>query len=395
MAGIRNTTLQLNLRRHWWSFIVGLVVCVEVLAAPVEFRRHELLRGIHGGYQVQIFDVNADGTNDLVVLGEEMDRLIWLEGPGWQQHVLVEGLERPIHSVLFRKPDTGRLGIVVADGFSNNPPKSTGRILVGEPESEVSGQWRVREIDRVPTAHRLGLLRGKDSFENLILNAPLAAATSLPPGYKDPVPLIVYRISDWKRVVIDQSIRGVLHGINIYDWNNDGADDFLTASFEGVHLFVRQPFGWKKSKLVDGLAGEWPKCGASEIAVVHVGGERLLATIEPWHGSFLAVYRQANGSWQRQVIDDRFEDGHAVIAVDLDGDGSEEIVAGYRRARRVIVYWAQRNGKELKWQAQEIDRDRISPAGCAASDLTGDGKPDIVCIGTHTENVVLYENSTK
>ena len=36
---------------------------------------------------------------------------------------------------------------------------------------------------------------------------------------------------------------------------------------------------------------------------------------------------------------------------------------------------------------------RIAAADCIVADFTGDGKPDIACIGASTHNVKLYENT--
>jgi hypothetical protein len=35
----------------------------------------------------------------------------------------------------------------------------------------------------------------------------------------------------------------------------------------------------------------------------------------------------------------------------------------------------------------------MAGAGCAASDLNADKRPDIVCIGTATQNLKWYENT--
>ena len=61
-------------------------------------------------------------------------------------------------------------------------------------------------------------------------------------------------------------------------------------------------------------------------------GRRFLATIEPWHGEQVVVYTRAKAGdlWSRHAIDDSFRDGHALLCADLDGDGNDEIVAGFR-----------------------------------------------------------------
>jgi hypothetical protein len=39
--------------------------------------------------------------------------------------------------------------------------------------------------------------------------------------------------------------------------------------------------------------------------------------------------------------------------------------------------------------------DSITPAGCAAADLDGDGRIDLACIGSATANLKWYRNLAK
>ena len=80
--------------------------------------------------------------------------------------------------------------------------------------------------------------------------------------------------------------------------------------------------------------------GSSEIVPGRLRtGRTFLAAIEPWHGDQVAVYAPDPASpgftataWRRQVLDDTLSEGHVLVAADFDGDGDEEIVAGWRGA---------------------------------------------------------------
>jgi hypothetical protein len=140
---------------------------------------------------------------------------------------------------------------------------------------------------------------------------------------------------EWPSHLIDDSLT-VVHGVHIMDWDNDGRDEILTASFEGVHLFhstgAARDLRWTKIHLAAGDQVSTPRRGSSEIGVGRLEGRRFLATIEPWHGEHVVVYTQAKPGdlWSRHPIDDTFSDGHALACADLDGDGNDEIVAGFR-----------------------------------------------------------------
>ena len=62
-------------------------------------------------------------------------------------------------------------------------------------------------------------------------------------------------------------------------------EGWLTASREGLHLLTRSEDGtWRTRKIGDGAPGE--------IKVGQANGRRMLATIEPWHGTSVVVYRE-------------------------------------------------------------------------------------------------------
>jgi hypothetical protein len=123
--------------------------------------------------------------------------------------------------------------------------------------------------------------------------------------------------------------------------------------------------------------------------VGHCGNERFLAAIEPWHGNEVVVYR-GGGPWRREVIDDTLLDAHTIQTADLDGDGCDEIVAGFR-GKPYGVYIYRWNGTE--WRRQILDQGGVSAASCAIVDTQGKGKPDIACIGSATHNLVLYRQT--
>ncbi|HEV2687893.1 MAG TPA: VCBS repeat-containing protein, partial [Bryobacteraceae bacterium] len=132
-----------------------------------------------------------------------------------------------------------------------------------------------------------------------------------------------------------------------------------------------------------------PKSGSSDVAVGSSGKDRFLTAIEPWHGNQVAVYRQEGAAWRRKVIDDSLLDGHTIVTADLDGDHTDEIIAGFRgKPQRVYIY--NLDGKN--WKRTTLDDGDMAAAACAVADLNGDGRPDIACIGSATHNLKWYEN---
>lgn len=355
-------------------------------AAQVQFREHVLAEDLNGGYQVVPLDVNRDGQTDLVALASNIADLVWFESPDWERHVMATGMTQMINLAACSEDDEGYPVIVMAHQFANVAARSVGEVVVLEQAGDVRKPWNVRKIDEIPTAHRLRCADIDGSGRPVVVNAPLTGATAEPPEYREPVPLVYYRPGEWKRQLIGEENEGVMHGIAIYDWNGDGRDDVLTASFVGIHVYSLGADGqWTRTEIAKGDPADWPKSGSSDIAIGHLGEERFIASIEPWHGNQVAVYR--NGV--RRVIEDSYEDGHTVQTADLDGDGRDEIIGGCRRgARSAYIYRLEGD----QWQRSALDDGGMSAAACAVVDLNRDGRPDITCIGTSTRNLKWYEN---
>jgi hypothetical protein len=371
-----------------------LILCALVHAAePARFAEHTIATGLKGGYQVVVADLNHDGKPDLIALASGMPELVWYENPTWERHVIAGGFTRMINCAAWDTDGDGIPEIALASGFANEAKNSAGIVSVLHSDSDPRRPWKVTEIDRLTTSHRL---RWADIFgdgKRVLVNAPLTGARAAAPDYRDHTPLVFYRPGEWKREMIGSENGGVVHGIFIVDWDGDGRDDILTASFVGIHLYRLERDGrWSRTEITEGDPSAWPKGGSSDVAVGRLGGKRYLAAIEPWHGNQVVLYRQSAKEWQRHVIDASLVDGHTIWTADLNGDGNDKIIAGFRGgSHSVFVYYADDASGE-HWSKHVLDDGGMAAAACAVADLNGDGRIDIACIGSATANLKWYEN---
>jgi hypothetical protein len=375
------------------SLSMFLILGVFTMASekPPQFIEHTIATDLPGGYQVIAADLNRDGKPDLIALASGMPELVWFENPSWQRHIIAGNFSQMINLVVIE--GGSHPVIVLASGFSSEAKESPGIVWVLEPNGDMRDRWTKREIDRLPTSHRLRLADLDSTGKKVVVNAPLTAAEASSPDYRGHVPLVYYRPGEWKRRLIGDENEGVTHGIFVTDWDQDGRDEILSASFSGIHRYKLNPEGrWLRTEITKGNPAPWPQCGASDVAVGHLKGGWFLCSIEPWHGNQLAIYREDAGKWIRQVIDDSFVDGHTIMTADLNGDANDEIIAGYRGADGSVYIYTAQEKQGLHWSRYDLDKGGIAAASCAVADLNGDGKPDIACIGSATANLKWYEN---
>jgi hypothetical protein len=347
-----------------------------------------------GAYQVEVADVNGDRKPDVIAVGG--GTCAWFENPSWTKRIVSTPKQTPgvISSATADLDGDGKAEIAIAYEFAMNEPRK-GKLLLAR--QDVEG-WSFQPVAEIGSIHRLrwGDLDG-DGRPDLVV-APIFGRSARPPVFdQDPARVVAYLPkgtvdpSRWSPVF--KGSAPVLHAIDVLDLDGDGRSDVLGASNLGVTRFA----SWTEDKVLldpvlsTGAPGNAPKKGSSE---VHVGrlkdGRRFLATVEPWHGTEVAVCLSESLKplkfGPRAVIDATLRDGHALWVADVDGDGDDELFAGYRGPGTSVLAF-DFNGKT--WEKTVVDP-AIAAQDLRGGDLDGDGTPDVVAVGGSTHNVVWY-----
>lgn len=360
-----------------------------------QFRGVTVTSGLKSGYQLVAADLNVDGKPDIIVIDERATELAWFENPGWERHVLVTEVPRTINLEVWDWDRDGKPDIAMAHNFETNPEKSVGNVLLLKSAGDVRQPWVKQEIDRVPTAHRIRWIDPKGDGRKLLVMAPLVGLKARAPDYADNAPVYLYKPGEWKRTVLTEAEKGVLHSIAPVAWDRKG-EQLFTASFSGIHLYRPKGSGaWVSEEIAKGDPRPCPACGSSEIKTGRLGNRRFIAAIEPWHGNQVVVYTQKGKGWERQVIESGMVNGHALAVGDLDGDKRDEIVAGFRGQGHHLSVFSADDAQGRKWSKHVIDDGKMAAADCKIADFNGDGRPDIACSGASTGNVKLYLNEGK
>jgi hypothetical protein len=362
-------------------------------AITAPFTVHTIATGIGGGYQVVATDVNHDGKTDLIGLGLTADSLMWYENPSWTPHVIVS-VPRMVNMDAADLDGDGIPEIGLAYGFNPIGTKSTGNIGILHSNGDPRSPWTVKEIDQEPATHRVRFANIAGDGKMALVAAPIlnVQAKGFPDPDHLPTPLLMYRAGDWKREVITEENRGVVHGLLSFDWYGDGRQDVLTAGYSGVFVHSYGKDGtWKRVEITAGSPAPWPKGGAGDVVVGKLSGKQFFVTIEPFHGNMVVVYTQdSHGQYQRNVIDTDLVTGHALTLVDVDGDGIPEIVAGGNGSRANLFFYKAADATGREWKKALMDND-MSAQSCVTTDIKGDKRNnDVVCLDGRSPNSLRW-----
>lgn len=364
------------------------------------FERHEIF--FDGGYYATAFDVDGDGATDIVALSTGGSELAWFRNPTWDRYTITTATERFIHMAPYDIDGDGDQDLAILSEFSLGDSRNGGLVHWAENPGDpiATSEWPLRQIDAVPTAHRVhwGDIDGNGAKE--LVNLPIIGIGAEAPEYHGAAQLKAYAIPDdptgpWETAILDDTRLEVAHGFSIVDWDGDDTEDILTASLAGVHLF-RPGTDQPPVRLAEGLDAPRPNRGASEVGMGTLGGERFIATIDPWHGTDTVIYRPPTtdtdeGLWTREVIGTEFTGGHGLAVADLNGDGYDEVIGGGRGGGGTLIIYRYRQDT-MSWDRIPLDVGGIGTSSIEVADINGDGLPDVVALGGGSDNVVWFEN---
>lgn len=360
------------------------------------FEAQEIKRDFGVGYAVSVVDMNGDKRPDILAINGT--QLVWFENPGWKEHVLLDG-QTPKDNVAIAPHDIdgdGRMDVALGSGWNPRDTQGGGTLHWVQQPSAAGAPWALHEIGSEPTLHRIRWGQVDGSGKPMLLVGPLHGRGTAAPDFAGAGSrLLAFRIPDdpvagpWKAEVVDD-IFHAFHNLEAVTLAGHPYESVITASKEGVHAYQRDASGkWTRTRIGEGAPGE--------IRLGEVDGRVVIATVEPWHGNKVVLFLEpAKGAaagtlWERAVIEEELIWGHALAWADMDGDGTQELVVGWRdKPGGVAIYDIDRNGKVERKTI--VENEKMATEDMTAADLDGDGKPEIIASGRRTANVIVYWN---
>lgn len=372
-----------------------ITTAASLAAAEPKFRQQDIDTQVGVGYGLQIADMDGDKKVDIVLV--DKDKVAWYQNPTWKKHQISGHLTKRDHvCVTARDLDgDGKAEIAVGAQWSPNDTVNSGAVFYLQPTTDRSGNWKPVQLHHEPTTHRMHWVRNPAGKFDLIVKPLHGRGNKGNTGA--PLKVLAYKIpknvtGEWKTSLVCEFLHNS-HNFHPVNWDKDTEEELLITGQEGTwHLDRQQDNTWKRIAISEEFGGEVRDGNLPD-------GRRIVATIEPRHGSKVVCYRQDGKSWKRTVLDTTFRDGHALACADFLGTGGDQVVAGWRgmnpRAVPGIKLFVPKDKDYNEWETHQLSGAEIAVEDIKAADLNGDGKPEIIAAGRQTHNLKIFWNENK
>jgi len=353
------------------------------------------------GYGVVVGDVDGDGKPDLILADKK--QFVWYRNGDWKRFVLAENLTERDNVCIAARDIDGDGKVEIAVGAQWNPGETSDEAQSGSVHylirpADPTQLWTAVQLPHEPTVHRMYWAKtGSDTYQLIVLplhgrgNKAGEGAAVKVIGYEKPAD----PNDPWKTNLIDESMH-LTHNMISKDLGVGEGETIFIGGKEGVKSFSFQDDNWFTGPTQESPPGHQ---SFGELALAMIPGRGiLLAGVEPMHGNQVTAYvaTQESTQTQRIVLDESLKEGHGIVTGDFLGNGTVQIVAGWRTPNEAgdigIKLYEPVNENYTEFKAHWIDQNGMATESLTAADLNGDGKLDLIAAGRSTNNLKIYWN---
>lgn len=353
------------------------------------------------GYGVVVGDVDGDGKPDLILADKK--QFAWYRNGDWKRFVLAENLTERDNVCIAARDIDGDGKVEIAVGGQWNPGETNDEAESGSVHylirpADPTQLWTAVQLPHEPTVHRMYWVKtGSDTYQLIVLplhgrgNKAGEGAGVKVIGYEKPAD----PKSSWKTQLIDDSMH-LTHNMTSKDLGVGEGETIFIGGKEGVKSFSFQDDKWFVGPTQESPPGHE---SFGEVALAEIPGRgMLLAGVEPMHGNQVTTYvaTQESPQTQRIALDENLKEGHGIAIGDFLGNGSVQIVAGWRVPNEAgemgIKLYEPIDDSYSEFKTHWIDQGGMATESLTTADLNGDGKLDIIAAGRSTNNLKIYWN---
>ena len=317
----------------------------------------------------------------------------------WVQKVLVEKLPGVGRTEITSMRRDKRWEIAAARGFKGRDELACAYQLVPN-ETASALPWRAIEVGRLRGwPARLGWLRKENG--NLLLLAVGVREYAQRNDKQTSGWLDAYHQDAPKNIWKKESLFDHFPETFDLETVHHFAGDLARFGTQDGYIWVfmhERPYA---SRILDALDEGHVNTSAGQIAGGDTPGGSFIATIEPPWGEQLVIYSQClkpgkEDLFHRRIAANTLSQGSSLVCADLLGDGVSWVIVGSRDKtaegprKGGIRGWHPVDGKLDKWEEVLIDKSLFPCDELIAADLDGNGTAELIARDADSGEVYIY-----